>query len=99
MYEAYTRLVSFCSVKQALLTEEVLIRIGVSAALIPKPRQVDANCGQCVLFREDCQEKVLEVLSAKNIRWSKLFKRNPGTNRYELLAENEEGTAAWTEGG
>ncbi|MEN6414520.1 MAG: DUF3343 domain-containing protein [Veillonellales bacterium] len=97
MYDEYTRLLSFCSVKQALWAEETLNRFGFRVVLVPKPRQIDANCGQCILFTEDTQDEVLALLQEKCIYWSSFFKREPGHKSYELYARNEEGSIEWEE--
>lgn len=90
MYDDLNRLLSFCSVRQALLAEEVFARIGISGALVPTPRRLGIHCGQCMLFQGEKQADVLSLLKEKNIQWSKLYKRNVLADSYELYAENDD---------
>lgn len=88
MYDEFNRLLSFCSVRQALLAEEVMQRCGLPGALIPTPRKLDIHCGQCMLFPADNEARVLALLQQKNIRWAKLFIRNTVADTYALDSEN-----------
>lgn len=95
MFEKYTRLISFCSVRQAMAAEEVMNRFEIPAVLVPTPRQIHLSCGQCILFMAEAQDKVLTLLKEKNITWTKFFKRDPISKTYELCATNEEGLIEW----
>jgi hypothetical protein len=95
MYEDYTRLLSFCSVRHAIMAETTLHRAGIKAILLPTPRAIGVNCGQCLLFMSEYEENVLNLLQEKNIYWTKLFKRDSANRMYELFAQNEEGTINW----
>ncbi|MBP2654616.1 MAG: hypothetical protein H6Q73_2185 [Firmicutes bacterium] len=90
MYDDLNRLLSFCSVRHALLAEEVMQRLGIPGALVPTPRKLGIHCGQCMLFQAEKQEQILTLLQEKNIRWSKLFIRNISADTYELYIENDD---------
>lgn len=90
MYKDFDRLLSFCSVRQALLAEEVIGRIGISGVLVPMPRRLSVQCGQCMLFKAESEVEILKLFKEKNIRWSKLFLRDGLADTYELYTENED---------
>lgn len=90
MYEEYDRLLSFCSVRHAIRAEELFAQAGIKVVSLPKPREIDITCGQCILFMAEEQEKVMAVIRDKNVFWAELFKRDGVNKDYEQLAEYED---------
>jgi hypothetical protein len=88
MYKDLNRLLSFCSVRQALAAEEIIERLGIPGALVPTPRKLDIHCGQCMLFAAEREQQILALFKEKNIRWAKLFIRDSAAETYELYNEN-----------
>jgi len=85
IYPSYDRLLSFASVHHAIRAEKVLLVAGIIVVSLPIPREIDINCGQCLLFVATDQQKIVNTLQEHQIQWSKLFKRNIQDRVYEEL--------------
>lgn len=92
MYEEYDRVLSFCSVRHAIRAEELLVKCGIKVASVPKPREIDINCGQCILFLYEQENEVMAILQNKNVFWAELYSRDGKNKVYEKIAEYEEKT-------
>jgi hypothetical protein len=89
MYNNLNRLLSFCSVRQALAAEEIIERLGIPGALVPTPPKLGIHCGQCMLFEAKREQQILALFKEKNIQWSKLFLRDVAADNYVLCTEND----------
>ena len=74
--------VSFYASEHAMRAERVLERAGLSARLVPGPREVSPNCGVAVAFLWDDEPQVAEALAAKKVRVEAI-------HRYELDDETQ----------
>ena len=59
------RVALFRSVSYALLAEKILKREGIPFKLIPVPKQISSDCGVCLRFTGDWEEKLLQALAGK----------------------------------
>ena len=55
------------STSQAMRVEHLLHQAGLSCRLIPVPRTLSSNCGNCVRIEEGDLEKARQVLAANRI--------------------------------
>ena len=78
---------SFASVYQAIRAENLLAEAKITVLAIPTPREIDISCGQCLLFLAADEPRVLALLSAGQVTWSKLFFRNGAIRVYEKMKE------------
>ena len=53
----------FKSVSYALMAEKVLKAEGIPFKLIPVPKEISSECGVCLRFTDDLQQKIVDVLS------------------------------------
>jgi len=90
MYQAYNRLLTFCSVRHAIRAEELLIKAGIKVASMPIPREIDITCGQCILFMAEQEAQLMAVIRDKNVLWTELFTRDDVNKEYEKIAEYED---------
>lgn len=59
---------------------------------LPKPREIDINCGQCILFLYEQENEVMAILRNKNVFWAELYSRDGKNKEYEKIAEYEDKT-------
>ena len=59
------RVALFKSVSYALLAEKILKKEGLPFKLIPVPKQISSDCGVCLRFPADGEEKLLQALAGK----------------------------------
>lgn len=88
IYPQYDRLLSLPSVHHAIRAERLLCLAGISIVALPTPREIDINCGQCLLFQAKDETSVLHILQHGQVKWSKLFSRNAGTRYYAEIAKS-----------
>lgn len=81
------RLISFASVHHAIRAERLLTDAAIKVMALPTPREISISCGQCLLFKADCQEEALAILQKAGVHWSKLFSRDVSGKVYEKLAD------------
>jgi hypothetical protein len=55
------------STSQAMRVEHLLHQAGLACRLIPVPRVLSSNCGNCVRIEEGDMEKARQVLAANRI--------------------------------
>jgi hypothetical protein len=55
------------STSQAMRVEHLLHQEGLPCRLIPVPRMLSSNCGNCVRIEEKDMEKARQVLAANGI--------------------------------
>jgi hypothetical protein len=55
------------STSQAMRVEHLLNQAGLTCRLIPVPRVLSSNCGNCVRIEEGDMEKARQVLAANRI--------------------------------
>lgn len=80
---------TFASVYQAIRAETLMAEANIAMLAIPTPREIDISCGQCLLFLSGDEPRVLPLLTAGQVIWSKLFSRDGATRVYEKLKEFE----------
>ncbi|MEI8106105.1 MAG: DUF3343 domain-containing protein [Actinomycetes bacterium] len=74
--------VSFFASEHAMRSERVLQRAGLSARLVPGPREVSPNCGVAVAFLWEDEPDVARLLGESKIRYEAI-------HRYALDAEGQ----------
>jgi hypothetical protein len=82
-------LLSFASVYQAIRAENLLAEAEIAVLAIPTPREIDISCGQGLLFFAVDEPRVLALLDACGVTWSKLFARDGAARVYEKMKEFE----------
>ncbi|MEI7590326.1 MAG: DUF3343 domain-containing protein [Deltaproteobacteria bacterium] len=55
----------FESVYQTLMSEKIMKENNFDYKIIPVPRHISSDCGVCLRFSADMQDKVKEVLANK----------------------------------
>lgn len=55
----------FYSVSGALRAEKLIKEAGITCKLIPVPRHLSSDCGLCLRFRTEDEERIREVLKGK----------------------------------
>ena len=82
--------ITFASVHYALRARRVLERAGVTAELLPVPRDIDLSCGQCLHMPAAALEKALALLQRQSVPWSGVY-RPLGRRLYEQIYGGEDG--------
>lgn len=89
MYDSCDRIIVFASVHDAIRAGKLLSEFGIEVQEMPTPREIDASCGQSLLFTAAKEGEVLAVLTAARARWAKLYRREAQNRVYEQLKEYE----------
>ena len=63
--EGIYSVVLFHSVSGALRAERLIKEAGITCKLIPVPRHLSSDCGLCLRFRTEDEERIREVLKDK----------------------------------
>lgn len=63
--EGIYSVVLFYSVSGALRAERLIKEAGITCKLIPVPRHLSSDCGLCLRFRTEDEERIREVLKGK----------------------------------
>lgn len=66
-YEGRYNVVLLHSVSGALRAEKLLKAENVSIKIIPVPRHLSSDCGVCVRFERQDQQKIEEILARTNL--------------------------------
>lgn len=75
-------LISFFASHHAIRAEMVLKRNGLTARLIPGPKELSPNCGVALRFDYVQRETVRAVLAAKNVRIDGVHFYRPRTDEW-----------------
>jgi hypothetical protein len=59
------RLVLFPAVSHALMAEKILKKEGIAFKLIPVPKHISTDCGICLRFIPDMQDRVEKALTGR----------------------------------
>ena len=60
-----TSVVLFESVSHALRAEKLIKAAAISCKLIPVPRHLSSDCGVCLRFSTDAEERIENILQGK----------------------------------
>jgi hypothetical protein len=77
-------LISFFASHHAIRAETVLKRSGLSAQLIPGPKELSPNCGVALRFFYADRDHVLAVLADKGVRIDGVHLYRPRTDTWKL---------------
>ena len=68
-------IITFASTNYAIKSENLLIKEGISVAVMPLPPQVRAGCGICLRIRKDEIRSAADILVKNEINETKLYIR------------------------
>ena len=77
-------LISFFSSYHAMRAETVLKRNGLSAQLIPGPKELSPNCGVALRFEYAERETALQALAARNVRIDRIHFYRPRSDDWHV---------------
>jgi hypothetical protein len=77
-------LISFFASHHAIRAETVMKRSGLTAKLVPGPKDLSPNCGVALRFDYSRRGDVLELLAAKKVRIEAVHLYRPRTDDWEL---------------
>lgn len=66
MIENGKLLAVFLSAHRVMKAESILKRHGVAVMLIPAPRALSTDCGLAILYSDDLNDTVLQILTSEN---------------------------------
>jgi Putative Se/S carrier protein-like len=82
-------LISFFASYHAMRAETVLTRSGLTAQLIPGPKELSPNCGVALRFSYAQREQVLVILADKGVRIDGLHVYRPRTDDWNVTRQAE----------